>query len=169
MKRVLLKIFRKAFPARALRGLDEKNLVSNFSQNRFDFLSLLPTMQNILYQYLEWQFLDTPRGIFRAWRNCLRFNLNYWSLPLLFKTFFSHWRRYRYSYGKGFDPGRYFEALTFNMISRAIGAIMRSTLIILGLISEVFIIFAGIIVFLFWLFLPFLLAGGLFYGFKILF
>lgn len=125
--------------------------------------------QNIFIQYFQWQFLDTPKNILQAWQNCLRFNLNYWSVPLLLKTLFSHWRRYQYSYGKGFSPKRYFEAFTFNMISRVLGAIMRSVLIVLGLLAEIFVFLAGAIVFFIWLILPFLLVGGFFYGFKILF
>jgi len=124
--------------------------------------------QNIFIQYLEWQFFDVPKNILQAWQNCLRFNLNYWSVPLLLKTLFSHWRRYQYSYGKGLNFKRYFEAFTFNMISRVLGAIMRSILIVLGLLTEIFVFLAGAIVFLIWLILPFLLAGGFFYGFKIL-
>ena len=124
--------------------------------------------QNIFIQYLEWQFFDVPKNILQAWQNCLRFNLNYWSVPLLLKTLFSHWRRYQYSYGKGFNFKRYFEAFTFNMISRVLGSIMRSVLIVLGLLTEIFVFLAGAIVFLIWLILPFLLAGGFFYGFKIL-
>ena len=126
-------------------------------------------MQNIILQYLEWHFIDTPKGILGAWKNCLRFNLNYWSVPLLLRTLFSHWRRYRYSYGRGFDFKRYFEVFTFNMISRVLGAVMRSILIILGFFTEILVFLAGAIVFLIWLILPFLLVGGFFYGFKILF
>ena len=125
--------------------------------------------KNIFVLYLEWQFFDTSKAILQAWRNCLKFNLNYWSAPLLLKTFFSHWRRYRYSYGKGLNFKRYFEAFTFNMISRVLGMIMRSVLIVLGLIAEVFVFLAGIIVFFIWLILPFILIWGFFYGFKILF
>ena len=124
--------------------------------------------QNIFIQYLQWQFFDVPKNILQAWQNCLRFNLNYWSVPLLLKTLFSHWRRYKYSYGKGLNFKRYFEAFTFNMISRVLGAIMRSVLIVLGLLTEIFVFLAGAIVFLIWLILPFLLVGGFFYGFKIL-
>jgi len=125
--------------------------------------------QNILFLYLEWQFLDVPKDILRGWKNCLRFNLNHWSVSLLFKTLFSYWRRYQYSYGRGFNLGRYFEAFSFNMISRILGAIMRSVLIIIGLLTEIFVVLVGIIVFLGWLILPFLLLGGIYYGFKILF
>lgn len=125
--------------------------------------------QNIFIQYLEWQFLDKPKNILRAWQNFLKFNLNYWSAPLLLKTLFSHWRRYQYSYGRGFNLGRYFEVFTFNMISRILGAIMRSVFITLGLLTEILVFLAGVMVFLFWLIFPFLLISGLIYGFKILF
>lgn len=124
---------------------------------------------NIFVLYLEWQFLDTSKAILQGWANCLRFNLNFWSVPLLLKTFFSHWHRYRYSYGKGLDFKRYLESFTFNMISRVLGMIMRSVLIVLGLITEVFVFLAGIIVFFVWLMSPFILTWSLFYGFKILF
>lgn len=124
--------------------------------------------QNIFFQYLEWHFADTPRGILRAWKNCLRFNLNYWSVVILIKTLFSHWRRYESSYGKGFDLKRYFEVFTFNVISRILGAIFRSFLIFFGLLTEILVVFIGSIVFLFWLVLPVLLILGIFYGFRIL-
>jgi len=124
--------------------------------------------QNIFIQYLEWQFLDVSQGILQAWQNCLRFNLNYWSVPLLARTLFSHWRRYRYGYGRGFSLGRYFEVFAFNMMSRILGAIMRSVLIVLGLTTEIFVFSAGAAVFFIWLILPLLLLGGFYYGFKII-
>jgi len=125
--------------------------------------------QNIFIQYLIWHFFDVPKGILEAWRNFLLFNLNYFSIPLLFKTLFSHWRRYRYSYGRRFDLGRYFEAFTFNLISRGLGAVVRVILILIGLLVEFFIILAGAIIFLGWLILPVLLIAGLIFGIKIIF
>ncbi len=126
-------------------------------------------MGNIFFLYLQWHFIDRPKSILKGWGNCLKFNLNYWSVPVLLKTFFSPWRRYRYSYGKGFDLKRWVEAFSFNMISRTIGAIMRSFLVVAGLATEIIVLLAGIAVFLSWLALPVLLALGIFYGFKILF
>ena len=124
---------------------------------------------NIFFLYLEWHFIDRPKSIWQGWKNCLKFNLNYWSAPVLLKTFFSHWRRYRYSYGRGFDLKRYFEAFSFNMISRTIGALLRSVLIIFGLATEVVVFILGFGVLLLWLAMPFLLVLGFIYGFKILF
>ena len=126
-------------------------------------------MGNIFFLYLQWHFIDRPKSILKGWGNCLKFNLNYWSVPVLLKTFFSPWRRYRYSYGKGFDLKRWVEAFSFNMISRTIGAIMRSFLVVAGLATEIIVLLAGVAVFLSWLALPVLLALGIFYGFKILF
>jgi len=125
-------------------------------------------MQNIFFQYLSWQFLEVPGNILNAWRNFLKFNLNYFSISFLIKTLFSPWRRYRMSYGKGFDIGRYFAAIFSNLIFRLLGAIMRIILIIIGLLVEIFIIFAGVILFFGWLILPALLIAGLIFGFKII-
>lgn len=125
-------------------------------------------MITIFRQYLLWHFYDATRDILKAWRNFLKFNLNYFSIPLLMRTLFSHWRRYSMSYGKGFDIGRYFEAFVFNMMSRGIGAILRIFLILIGLLVQTFIILAGTIVFISWLILPLLLIIGLIWGFKLL-
>ena len=124
--------------------------------------------QNILIQYLEWQFFDTPKGILRGWQNCLKFNLNYWSVPLLLKTWLSPWRRYRYSYGKGFSFARYFEVFTFNMTSRVLGAIMRTFFIVFGILAETIVVMVGVGLFFLWLMLPLLLFWGFYYGFKLL-
>lgn len=123
----------------------------------------------ILLQYLIWQFFDAPKAILKGWRNFLLFNLNYFSVPTLLKTFFSHWHKYSYSYGKGLSISRYFEAFTFNMMSRIIGAILRTGFIIIGILLEIFIVFLGLIIFLGWLVLPFVLIWGLVFGLNLLF
>ncbi len=124
--------------------------------------------KNIFLQYLEWHFLDVPKSIFQGWLNFLRFNLSRWSIPILLKTLFSHWRRYKYSYGRGFDFKRYFEVFTFNMMSRGIGFILRVFCIFLGILTELFLVAAGIIVLLFWIVLPLLIFVIFIYGVKIL-
>ena len=125
--------------------------------------------QNIFWQWVFWQFLEMPGNILKAWRNFLKFNLNYFSIPLLLKTLFSPWRRYRMSYGKGFDIGRYFSVFFSNLIFRILGAMMRVFLIMIGLLAEIFLIFAGAFIFLGWLVLPAILIAGLIFGFKIIF
>jgi len=124
--------------------------------------------KNILIQYLIWHFFDVPKEILLGWRNFLLFNLNYFSIPLLLKTFFSHWRQYKWGYGRGFDIPRYIEAFFSNLISRILGAIMKSILIFIGILTEIFIVLFGAIIFLGWFVLPVLLIAGLWFGIKIL-
>ncbi|PIR71502.1 MAG: hypothetical protein COX89_01410 [Candidatus Nealsonbacteria bacterium CG_4_10_14_0_2_um_filter_37_10] len=125
--------------------------------------------QNIFFQYLIWQFWEVPKNILLGWKNFLKFGLNYFSLPLLLRTFFSPWRRYTWAYPRGFDVGKYFEVFISNLISRILGAVLRIFLIIIGVLAEVFIIFAGAILFFGWIVLPILLITGLVFGFKIIF
>jgi hypothetical protein len=126
-------------------------------------------MPNIFLLYLSWHFLEAPKNILTAWRNFLKFCLNYFSIPLLVRTLFSPWHKYFWSYPRGFYPGKYLEVFISNLISRVIGAITRIFLIIFGILAEIFIVFAGIIILFGWLILPALLIAGLIFGIKIIF
>lgn len=124
--------------------------------------------QNIIFQWFFWQFFEMPRNILKAWRNFLLFNLNYFSVILLLKTFFSPWRKYELGYPRGFQFGKYLEVFFSNLISRILGALVRIVLIIVGLLAQVFIIFAGIIIFFGWIVLPFLLVAGFLFGIRLI-
>jgi len=119
---------------------------------------------NLLLRWLVWQFFEMPRYILRTWIGLLKFNLDYFSVPLLLKTFFSHWRRYKWSYGRGFSVGRYLEVLLSNLISRTLGAILRFFVILVGLLTELLIFFIGGIFFLTWIPLPIILIAALRFG-----
>lgn len=133
------------------------------------FKSCTVHMSNIFAQYLEWHFIDQTKAILQAWHNYLYFNLNYFSVPLLLKTFASPFHRYRYSYGRGFDLKRYIDAFTMNAFSRAFGMMIRTVLIFFALIIELFIFLAGLLFFFLWLFLPIILIILILYGLQILF
>jgi len=124
---------------------------------------------NIISQYLVWQFLDVPRQLFSVWRNFLLFVVNYFSLPSLLKTFFAPWKKYEWSYGQGFDAKRYLEVFFSNLMSRVLGAIVRSFIVIAGLIAAIVVILLGLIIFIGWLFLPLILLAGFLFGLKIIF
>ena len=89
-------------------------------------------------------------------------------MVLLLKTLFSPWRRYQWSQTGGFDIGKSLEALSSNLISRTIGAVIRSFIIIAGLIVEIVLIGISIVVFLGWIILPLLVLLSLFYGLRLL-
>lgn len=124
---------------------------------------------NILRQFLEWYLYDQPRFILKAWKNFLCFNMEYFSIPLLLKTFFSPWRRYTWSYGRGFSFKRYLDAFVSNAIFRGLGAVVRFFLIVVGIFLEIIILFAGIIVIITWFLWPLILIEIFILGFRILF
>ncbi len=124
------------------------------------------TEQNIFVIWFLWHFYEMPKFLFSAWKNYLRFGLDYFSISLLFKTLFSPWRRYRWRYSKGFDIVEFFNTLISNFFSRILGAVCRVVLIIIGIIFQIFIFIAGILVILFWLFIPLIIILGflIFFG-----
>ena len=125
--------------------------------------------QNFLRQVAEWYLFDIPKEILRGWRNYLKFNLNYFSVAFLLRTLFAPWRGYKWYTGKGFDLGKWLEVRLSNLFSRLIGAMMRTFLILIGLLLEVLIIFMGIGTIICWLILPLFLIFLLYHGFRILF
>lgn len=126
------------------------------------------TEKNILLVWIKWQFWEVPCFILRAWGNFLRFGLEYFSIPLLLKTFFAHWRRYKWEYPRAFDAGSYLKVLFSNMISITIGVICRSVLIIIGVIWEIITFLLGILIFLSWLTLPFIIVWLTYHGLRLL-
>ena len=125
--------------------------------------------ENTTLKWFSWQMFEVPRDILRAWRNFLIFGLEFFSIPLLIKTFLSPWRTYKCSYPKGLDIWVYIEVFVSNLIFRVLGAVFRTVLIFIGIIFEILIILAGFFIFFGWLILPFLLLFGLYHGFRLLF
>lgn len=114
--------------------------------------------------WLHWHFIEVPRSLLKVWKNFLYFNFNYFLVPQLFKTFFSHWRNIQEYYPRGFNPKRYLEICLNNLISRVLGAIIRSITIIIALIFELLILIIGFFIFSLWLFLPLLILTLFFLG-----
>ena len=110
--------------------------------------------KNIFLLWLRWHFVEAPESIVRVLRNFLVFSARFFSVKILLKTFFSHWRRYRESYGRGFDLRRYFFTFIGNAISRVVGMIIRLFTLAVWLASEVIIFAIGFIVVAGWIILP---------------
>src|SRR3989338_1873872 len=114
--------------------------------------------ENIVTAWFFWHFYEMPQFLLLMWKNYIWFGANFFSIPLLLKTFFSPWRRYAWRYPKGFDPGEFFSTLISNVFSRLVGAIVRSFLVIVGIIVQIFILVAGGVVFLLWILIPLILV-----------
>lgn len=105
--------------------------------------------------YLEWHYLYAPKRLLTIFKNFLIFIFHFFSIKELLSHLFAPWKRMTLEKGPGFDLEEWFRVFSFNLISRLMGALARSTLIFLGLI----IIFILLLSFpLFWL-LWFLVPG----------
>jgi hypothetical protein len=121
--------------------------------------------RNIFILWLSWQFYEVPKFLLEVWQNYILFALNYFSLPLLFKSLISPWRRYRWNYPKIFDVGEFFSTLISNIFSRFLGFLMRIVLICVGVLFQAFVILAGLVIFLLWILLPIIIIAGFLFVF----
>ncbi len=105
--------------------------------------------------YLEWHYAYVPLKILSATINSIIFFWHFFSIGILIKTFLAPWKRqYVKKTSPGLDLGEIFERLTFNLISRVIGAMVRFALIAFWIILEVVTLPIGVLIFSVWLILP---------------
>lgn len=116
----------------------------------------LPLQIDILPFWLYWHFVKIPRGIIEAWKNFLWFDLNYFSVPLTLKTFFSPWRKYSWVYPRGFEISTYLEVFLSNLISRLLGAFVRSFVLVAAFLLEIIVFLGGAAILFLWIISPLL-------------
>ncbi len=104
--------------------------------------------------YFYWHYGPGFKGLLRIWKNFLLFGYNYFSIGLLLNTLFSPWHRISSSYGRGFDAAVWTRVFMENMISRTLGAIVRSIVISIGLTAEMIILTIGAGLVVIWILLP---------------
>jgi len=108
----------------------------------------------MLLNFFSWHYYRGIKKFLEIWRNFLEFFWNFFSIKLLAKTLFAHWRRDVNVSGRGFDIEEFFRNLILNIFSRLIGAIIRSAMIIIGLLFELLTLVLGLFLFFVWLLLP---------------
>jgi len=108
-------------------------------------------------KFLAWHYSEGLIYYLNRWVYSLRFIEHYFSIPLLIKTLFYPWKRLESEdTGPGFSISRYFENLSFNFISRLIGAMVRTVLIFAGLFMIAFVFVGGGLGIILWAIIPLL-------------
>lgn len=124
----------------------------------------------VLPYYLAWHYTSALKDFFNIWGNMIWFVYQYFSIPILFKTLLSPFKRLKEQSKGGLDIGGFFEALIVNLVMRIVGLILRSIVIGVGIISLIATFFAWLVAFFVWLVLPFaiifLMITGLIGVFK---
>lgn len=114
--------------------------------------------------YFSWHYTKAYSHIYGIWKNFLRFTCDFFSIGLLFKTLFSKWERLGEEYRKGEGIEATAETAFINFIMRIVGIIVRLPVIILGMIAFVLVFSAGILFFVVWTLLPFIVVLFLIFG-----
>ncbi|TSC61388.1 MAG: hypothetical protein G01um1014107_7 [Parcubacteria group bacterium Gr01-1014_107] len=114
--------------------------------------------------YFRWHYKEGLQGFIAVWKNFLLFFLNFFSLPTLFKTLFSGWHKIKENYPRGFDPSSFFSALAVNFIMIIFGFVVKIAFIMVGILSILFAVAAGLVLLAGWLALPLLIPALLFFG-----
>jgi len=114
-----------------------------------------------------WYYTRGFLDVLAVWFNFMWFITHFFSIPLLLRTLFSPWKRMTDD-EKPHSIEAYMEAFVMNVMSRIFGAIIRTTIIFVGMLAlclGVVALGAGLV---FWLFAPFILVYSFFYGIALL-
>lgn len=107
--------------------------------------------------YLSWHFNKAPRFILKLIGNYIFFVGHFFSVKIILKTLFSPWKREVLTEKTpGFDLSKFLNLLTFNILSRIIGFIVRISTLFLAFFSLLFVVFFGIAFLIYWFAIPIL-------------
>jgi len=120
----------------------------------------------LLADYLNWQFLWGPRWIISTSWNGIRAITKMFSVPTMLKTLLAAWHKDTMSWHGG-TLSQYGMVIGWNIISRLIGFIIRSMVLIVWLISIAIFIPMAVLAWLLFLLWPFIIFGLLTIGFTL--
>lgn len=107
--------------------------------------------------FLDWHYSEGIKYYWKTLQLSILRTHHYYSIPLLVETLFAPWKRLATSdKSPGFDLQKRFEAFTFNLVSRIMGAIVRLVLLFVGIFVVLFTGLTGLLGFLFWILIPYL-------------
>ncbi len=109
---------------------------------------------NLPVAYLWWHYTKAWGDFLRLYLNFFWFLSNFFSIKILSGTLLAPWKRLRESRG-GRGDGGFAGRLILNSITRAVGFLLRSGTILMGVFSLVLLSLAFLLFLLFWLFAPF--------------
>lgn len=126
-------------------------------------------LTTILHHYLLWHYSRAFLDLFHVWRNLLWFIIHFFSLPQLARSLIAPYRRITEERGETWSIEDLAGFVIIGMISRIIGFLIRTILIIFGTTTLLLGTLAGVLTFCFWVLAPAILLTSLLYGIRLLF
>ncbi len=123
---------------------------------------------SIAKHYITWHYTRALREIWHVAKNLLWFVVHFFSLPQLFRAYFAPFRRITEERGRSFSFEDLAGYLIINLISRLIGFILRSVIIVSGLLSLLVLCLGILILYILWLAAPVTVLGSLLLGLSVM-
>ena len=114
---------------------------------------------SLAQDYLLWHYSRAFFELFHLWSNFIWFIINFFSLPQLVRSWLSPWRRITEERGEKWNLEDLAGYLIIGFVSRLVGFVIRTGVIVVGLTSLILVILIGVLVFSLWLILPLLIIG----------
>ncbi|HMO77630.1 MAG TPA: hypothetical protein PKA42_00540 [Candidatus Paceibacterota bacterium] len=124
---------------------------------------------SILHHYLLWHYTNAFGEILHVWKNLFWFTFHFFSLSQLLRSFFSPWKRMTEGRGRTFNFEDLASFVLINLISRILGMIIRTSIIITGCLALILLAVGIVMTYIFWLLAPALLVLSMYYGLVLIF
>ena len=110
----------------------------------------------VAFNYITWHYGRAILEFSHIYKNILSFLLNFFSIPILVRSYFAPWRRMGEDYTKNIveDFGNVASVFVVNFIMRLVGMVMRTIIIIFGLSVVILVALFYPVLLLVWLLLP---------------
>jgi hypothetical protein len=113
----------------------------------------------IIRDYFVWHYTQAWFLLWGVWRNFLWFVIHFFSIPQLMRSWFAPFKRITERRGDKFDLEDLASYVIIGFLSRIIGALIRTVIIIIGLITLALTVIGGFVVYLLWALVPFMIIG----------
>jgi hypothetical protein len=102
----------------------------------------------LLIDSIVWMYREGIQEFVRAWINIHWFLYHFFSMPVLVKSLFAPFHRLREKRAQGFDFEDIMSVLAVNILMRFVGALVRSIILLMGVVVEVIAFVVGAAFFL---------------------
>ncbi len=111
--------------------------------------------------FLGWYAVDHPAKILRTFTKYIAALQETLSLVFLLKTLFAPWKSIADPWPRNlFDFNKVFETVVFNIVTRAIGAVVRIVTFIVGLVILIVVVVGFVAYLIVWILFPFAFIAG---------
>lgn len=122
-----------------------------------------------MHHYILWHYTKAFGEIAHISKNFFWFTTHFFSLPQLIRSYFAPWKRMTEERGDTFNFEDLAGFIIINILSRLVGMILRTTIILTGTVALLIVLLCTIATYVFWIMAPAALLVCLILGVTLLF